>query len=88
MINDRLSFYFFLKSNLNLSMSTNKQANNCKLITIMKIVFLRTNIPYNEVNNVVNVQIQYVIVLALGFLFRKSFIVGINHKKVIIPPIL
>jgi len=55
---------------------------------MMNTKFLSMNIPYNEVKNVVVVRIIYVRVLALGFLCRRSFMVGTNHKKVIIQPTL
>lgn len=65
-----------------------RHAQSCRLITRLKTRFLRTKIPYRDVIKVVIVQTIYVIMLADGFLFQRSLIVGINHKKVTIPPVL
>jgi len=54
----------------------------------MKTKFFRINIPYRDVKKVVIAQTIYVEILALGFLFHKSLMVGKNPIKVTIPPIL
>lgn len=45
-------------------------------------------IPYNEVKKVVIVRTIYVAILALGFLYQRSFIVGKNPINVTIQAIL
>jgi len=82
------TFYFFCNFNLILRIKTNKHANSCKFITIMKTKFFKMNIPYKEVKNVVTVQTMYVVIFALGFLFQRSLIVGTNQRKVTTPQIL
>jgi hypothetical protein len=64
------------------------QANSSRFMTIINTKSFSTNIQYNELNSAVILRIVYVFMFALGFLFRKSFIVGIYHKKVIIHHIL
>ena len=50
-----------------------------------KSLFIKT--AYKVVKNIVVVQVTYVGIFALGFLFQRSIIVGIKPAKVTIPQI-